>query len=214
MIAAIDGSQTGDIKTTQLGDQGGRVRLFVAGDRRHAPLPDRQRLDTCMAFDMATGQQLWKQPLGTGAEGAAGARRRQDLCRHRQRQVLHHPARAPTRAQILSEVELPNSATAAAAPRARRSRSSPARPSRAAASSSSRATRVYAIGPRQARAADRLRRRRRRRRPAQARRRICRCRRPSSCSTPGETVQLRARLFDDKGRFLREEKARPGRSRG
>ena len=30
---------------------------------------------------------------------------------------------------------------------------------------------------------------------------------------PGQTVKLRARLFDDKGRFLREETQRPGRSR-
>ena len=36
MIAAIDGSQTGDIKTTKWAIKGDRVRLLVAGRRRHA----------------------------------------------------------------------------------------------------------------------------------------------------------------------------------
>ena len=45
LIAAIDGSQTGDIKTTKWALKGDRVRLLVAAHRRHAPLSDRQRLD-------------------------------------------------------------------------------------------------------------------------------------------------------------------------
>ena len=45
LVAAIDGSQTGDIKTTKWADEGHRVRLLVAARRRHAPLSDRQRLD-------------------------------------------------------------------------------------------------------------------------------------------------------------------------
>ena len=117
------------------------------------------------------------------------------------------------RGEILSEVELPNSTNSCCG-----SEGTPEQVLGGAAVSRGRiffvsSDAVYAIGPKAGQAAHRLRRRRAGADGRRARRRTCRCRRPSWCSTPGQTVKLRARLFDDKGRFLREETGRPGRSR-
>jgi outer membrane protein assembly factor BamB len=64
MIAAIDGSQTGDIKTTKWavkGDQFGFSSPVTDGTRIYQ-IENGSRLK---AFDVATGRELWRQPLGT-----------------------------------------------------------------------------------------------------------------------------------------------------
>ena len=44
------------------------------------------------AFDVKTGKQLWTEKLGNAREILTRPRRRQAVCRHREREVLHHPA--------------------------------------------------------------------------------------------------------------------------
>ena len=64
MIAAIDGSQTGDIKTTKWavkGDQFGFSSPVIDGTRVYQ-IDNGSRLK---AFDVETGRELWQQPLGT-----------------------------------------------------------------------------------------------------------------------------------------------------
>ncbi len=64
MIAAIDGSQTGDIKTTKWankGDQFGFSSPVIDGSRVYE-IENGSRLK---AFDVETGRELWHQPLGT-----------------------------------------------------------------------------------------------------------------------------------------------------
>ena len=48
-------------------------------------------------------RRLWRTEPRHDSEVVAGARRRQAVCRHRERQVLHHPAAAPTGAEILDQ---------------------------------------------------------------------------------------------------------------
>lgn len=64
MIAAIDGSQTGDIKTfkwKQLGDQFGFSSPVIDGSRVYQ-VENGSRLK---AYDLETGKNLWTQTLGT-----------------------------------------------------------------------------------------------------------------------------------------------------
>ena len=64
LIAAIDGSQTGDIKTTKWAVKGTEFAFS-------SPLLDGNRVyqidggSTLRAFDVETGKELWTQPLGT-----------------------------------------------------------------------------------------------------------------------------------------------------
>ena len=90
MIAAIDGSQTGDIKTTKWaakGDQFGFSSPVIDGTRLYQ-VENGSRLK---AFDLETGRELWRQPLWHRSKGAVGPGRRKALRRHRKRQVLHRP---------------------------------------------------------------------------------------------------------------------------
>jgi len=64
MIAAIDGSQTGDIKTTKWamkGDQFGFSSPVIDGTRVYQ-IENGSRLK---AYDLETGRELWRQALGT-----------------------------------------------------------------------------------------------------------------------------------------------------
>ena len=64
MIGAIDGSQTGDLKTTKWavkGNQYGFSSPVVDGNRVYI-LDNNSRLK---AFDVETGKELWHQALGT-----------------------------------------------------------------------------------------------------------------------------------------------------
>ena len=91
MIAAIDGSQTGDIKTTKWankGDQFGFSSPVIDGPRVYE-IENGSRLK---AFDVETGRELWHQAARHAAEGAARARGREAVRRQRKRQVLHRAA--------------------------------------------------------------------------------------------------------------------------
>ena len=64
MIAAIDGSQTGDIKATKwvhYGEQFGFSSPLIDGTRVYQ-IENGSRLK---AYDLETGKELWTQPLGT-----------------------------------------------------------------------------------------------------------------------------------------------------
>ena len=97
MIAALDGSQTGDIKTlkwVQRGFQFGFSSPVIDGTRVYQ-IENGSKLK---AYDLEKGTPLWTQTLGHVAEGAARLRRRQAVCRQRERQVLHRPAGRRSRA--------------------------------------------------------------------------------------------------------------------
>ena len=95
MIAAIDGSQTGDIKSHEVGG----TRGPSSASRRRSSTASASTRSTaarsCRPSTSTTGKELWTPAARHAAEGAAGPRRRQDLRRHRKRQVLHRSARAP-----------------------------------------------------------------------------------------------------------------------
>ena len=148
MIAAIDGSQTGDIKTTKWavkGDQFGFSSPVIDGDRVYQ-IDNGSKLK---AFDLETGRELWRQPLGTVQKAPLVlADGKLYVGTESGKFFIVRPH--ADRAEVLSEVELPISKDSVQQSEGRRSRFSPARRFRAAASSSSRATRVYAIGPKAA----------------------------------------------------------------
>src|SRR5918992_2147511 len=107
MIGAIDGSQTGDIKTTKwahYGEQFGFSSPLVDNGRIYQ-IENGSRLK---AYDVETGKELWTQPLGTSqkappvlADGKiyVGSENGKFFI------VRPHPDRG----EILSEVELPAS---------------------------------------------------------------------------------------------------------
>ena len=204
LIAAIDGAQTGDIKTTKWAVKGtefGYSSPLLDGTRVYQ-IDNSSRLE---AFDAETGKVLWTQPLDTvqkappvladgkiyvGTDGGSFF-------------IIRPHA---DRAEILSKVELPNSTNSCCG-----SEGTPEQVLGGAAVSRGRiffvsSDAVYAIGARQPRpvtglAVDE---------PAQsglgapAHLQVS----PTEMVLePGQTVKLRARLFDDKGRFLREESA-------
>jgi outer membrane protein assembly factor BamB len=204
MLAAIDGSQTGDIKTskwTVKGIEFGFSSPLLDGARIYQ-IDNSSRLK---AFDFETGRELWSQALGVaqkappvladgkiyvGTDGGEFFIIRPDA----------------DRAEILSRVELPASTNSCCG-----SEGTPEQIMAGVAVSRGRiyfvsSDAVYAIGSRQATtpagfAVDE---------PAQpgegapAHLQVV----PTELVlNPGQTVNLRARLFDDKGRFLREERA-------
>jgi outer membrane protein assembly factor BamB len=204
MIAAIDGSQSGDIKTTKWAVRG---REFGYS----SPVTDGARVyqidngSQLAAFDAATGKELWTQPLGilqkappvladgkiyVGTDGGSFFIVR-----------LH-----ADRAEILSKVDMPNSVLSCCG-----SEGTPEQILAGAAVSRGRiyfvsSDAVYAIGSRQRTsptgfAVDQ---------PAETGQGAPAHLQVSPTElvlAPGQTVRLRARLFDDKGRFLREETA-------
>jgi hypothetical protein len=204
LIAAIDGSQTGDIKTTRWAVKGvefGYSSPLLDGDRVYQ-IDNGSNL---VAFDVNTGTRLWTQPLGTAQKappvladgkiyvGTDGGRF-----------FIVRPR--ADRAEILSAVELPNSVQSCCG-----SEGTPEQILAGAAVSRGRiffvsSDAVYAIGARQARpltgfAVDA---------PGEigagppAHLQVA----PTELVLkPGQIVRLRARLFDDRGRFLREDKA-------
>jgi outer membrane protein assembly factor BamB len=204
MIAAIDGSQSGDITATRWAVKGTEFGYS-------SPVSDGTRVyqidngSTLKAYDIATGRELWEQALGKAqkappvlADGKiyVGTEGGQFFI------VRLHPDRA----EILSSVELPISTNSCCG-----SEGTPEQVLGGAAVSRGRiffmsSDAVYALGPRQAKsltgwAVDEPAVRGE---GAPAHLQVV----PAEMVlAPGQTVQLRARLFDDKGRFLREEKA-------
>ena len=97
MIGAIDGSQTGDIKTTRWAVKG--IEFGYS-----SPLTDGTRVyqidngSSLKAFDAATGRELWTQPLSTAQKAPPVLADGKIYVGHRRWQVLHHPARRRPRA--------------------------------------------------------------------------------------------------------------------
>jgi outer membrane protein assembly factor BamB len=204
MIAAIDGSQSGDIKTTKWAVKGTEFAFS-------SPLLDGNRVyqidggSKLKAFDVESGKELWTQPLGTLQKASPVlADGKIYVGTDNGRFFIVRP-RADG-AEILSSVELPVSKTSCCG-----SEGTPEQILGGAAISRGRiffvsSDAIYAIGSRQEKsltgwAADE---------PAQMGQGA-----PAYLQVvpaelvlkPGQKVNLRARLFDDKGRFLREERA-------
>lgn len=204
LIAAIDGSQTGEIKTAKWALKGMEFAFS-------SPIVDGNRLyqidggSTLRAFDVETGRQLWAQALGT-AQKAPPVLADGKIYVGTDGGKFFIVRPGAEGASISSAVELPNSTNSCCG-----SEGTPEQILAGAAVSRGRiffvsSDAVYAIGSKQAKpqtgsAVDE---------PAPP---------PAGMPAhvqvsptelvlePGQKVQLRARLFDDKGRFVREEKA-------
>jgi len=204
VIAAIDGSQTGDIKTTKWankGDQFGFSSPVIDGSRVYE-IENGSRLK---AFDIETGRELWHQPLGTLQKAPLVlADGKLYVGTENGKFFIVRPS--AEKAEILSEVALPLSTNSV-----QQAEGTPEPILAGAAVSRGRvffvsSDAVYAIGPKTAKAVsgnavDR---------PAEAGEGM-----PTFLQVtptemvlkPGQTVTMHARLFDAKGRFLREEPA-------
>jgi outer membrane protein assembly factor BamB len=202
LLAAIDGSQSGDITAAKWSHKG--MEFLYS-----SPIVDGTRLyqidgsSTLRAFDSDTGKPLWTLPLSTAQKASpvfADGKIYVGTDAGKFFVVRPHADRG----EILSSVELPNSTASCCG-----SEGTPEQIVAGAAVSRGRiffvsSDAVYAIGPRQAKpatgfAADE---------PAvtgqgaPAHLQVS----PTELTlVPGQTAKLRVRLFDDKGRFLREE---------
>jgi hypothetical protein len=204
LVAAIDGSQAGDIKTTKWASKGTEFGFS-------SPVTDGTRLyqidgsSTLNAYDIETGKPLWTQPLGTAQKappvladgkiyvGTDGGRF-----------FIVRPL--ADRADVLSSVELPNSTNSCCG-----SEGTPEQILAGAAVSRGRiffvsSDAIYAIGPKQPQTLSGVARDDAPQ-PGQGMATHLQVSPTELVLAPGQTVKLRARLFDDKGRFLRDEPA-------
>jgi outer membrane protein assembly factor BamB len=204
LLAAIDGSQSGDIKTTKWAIKG---LEFVFSP----PVLDGARLyqidggSTLRAFDVESGKPLWDHRLGTAQKAPPVFADGKIFVGTDNGQFFIIRPHAD-KAEVLSEVELPNSTNSCCG-----SEGTPEQVLAGAAISRGRvyfvsSDAVYAIGARRATT------------PADAAAPAAAASTPGAPAhvqvsptelvlEPGQTVKLRARLFDDKGVFIREEKA-------
>ncbi len=204
MIGAIDGSQIGDIKTTKWavkGDQFGFSSPVIDGNRVYQ-IENGSRLK---AFDLDSGRELWKLPLGTVQKAPLVlADGKLYVGTESGKFFIVRPG--ADKAEVLSEVLLPVSKNSV-----QQAEGTPEPILGGAAVSRGRiffvsSDAVYGIGPRTAKAVT-----------------------GSAVDAPiekgdgaptwiqvtptelvlkpGQSVKLHARLFDAKGRFLREEPA-------
>ncbi len=204
LLGAIDGSQTGDIKTTKWalkGTEFGFSSPVLAGNRLY-------QIDNgavLHAFDVENGTMLWEHSIGTGQKAPlVMADGKLYVGTENGRFFIIRPH--ADRAEVLSDVLLPVSTNSVGG-----SEGTPEQIVSGAAISRGRvffvsSDAVYAIGPRTPKAltgfaADE---------PAvrgdgaPAYLQVS----PTEITLqPGETAKLRARLFDAKGQFLREEPA-------
>jgi outer membrane protein assembly factor BamB len=204
LIAALDGSQSGDLKTTMWsikGEQFGFSSPVIDGTRVYQITND----SGLEAFDVATGKHLWTQSLGTLQKAPLVLADGKLYVGTENGKFFIVRPRADG-AQILSSVELPVSKDSV-----QQADGVPEPILAGAAVSRGRiyfvsSDALYAIGTKAAKpqtgfAVDE---------PA-----VQTSGAPAYVQvaptelvlTPGQTVKLRARLFDEKGRFLREEKA-------
>jgi hypothetical protein len=204
MIAAIDGSAAGDIKTTKWAVKGTEFGYSP-------PLLDGTRVyqidngSTLRAFDVETGKSLWSLPLGT-AQKAPPVLADGKIYVGTDGGEFFIVRPHADRGEVLSTVELPNSTNSCCG-----SEGTPEQILGGVAVSRGRlffvsSDAIYAIGPKAPKtltgaAVDE---------PA-----VTGAGSPAHVQVsptemvlaPGQTVKLRARLFDDRGRFLREETA-------
>ncbi|OLE83890.1 MAG: hypothetical protein AUF76_05100 [Acidobacteria bacterium 13_1_20CM_2_65_9] len=202
MIAAIDGSQIGDIKQTKWavkGMQFGFSSPVLDGSRVYQ-IENGSRM---RAFDVATGRELWKQDLGTVQKAPPVLADGKIYVGTESGKFFILRPQAD-RADVLSVVELPLSKNSA-----QQEEGTPEPILGGAAVSHGRvffvsSDAVYAIGPKTAKpvtglAVDA---------PAEKGEgapAYVQVTPTEMVLKPGQTVQLHARLFDAKGRFLREE---------
>lgn len=204
MIAAIDGSQTGEIKATRWaikGDQFGFSSPLTDGTRVYQ-IENGSRLK---AYDLATGRELWTQPLGTVQKAPPVLADGKIFVGTESGKFFIVRPHAD-RAEILSEVQLPLSTNSVGG-----SEGTPEQVLAGAAISHGRvffvsSDAIYAFGPKQ-------------RKPltgfavnepavaGEGAPAYVQVTPTELVLTPGQTVKLTARSFDNRGRFLREEKA-------
>jgi outer membrane protein assembly factor BamB len=204
MIAAIDGSQSGDIKTTtwaHFGEQFGFSSPLIDGSRVYQ-IENGSRLK---AYDLASGKELWTQPLGTSQKAPPVMADGKIFVGSENGKFFIVRPHAD-RAEVLSEVELPISKDSIGG-----SEGTAEQIFGGAAISRGRVffvstDGVYAIGPKQRKnptgwAVDE---------PAvkgEGAPAYVQVAPTELVITPGQTVKLTAKAFDNRGRFLREEKA-------
>jgi outer membrane protein assembly factor BamB len=202
MIAAIDGSQKGEIKDYKWavrGFSGGFSSPILDGDRVYQ-IEDGSKM---IAFDVVTGKELWKHQLGT-VQKAPPVLADGKLYVGTESGKFFILRPHSDRVETLSEVDLPNSKYSCCS-----EEGAPEQVLAGAAVSHGRvffvsSDAVYAIGPKRAKplsgwAVDQ---------PAEKGEGA-----PAYVQViptemvlkSAQTVKMRARLFDDKGRFLREE---------
>jgi outer membrane protein assembly factor BamB len=204
MIAAIDGSQTGDIKTTRWAVKGEQFGFSSpVTDGKHVyQIENGSRLK---AFDLATGKELWTQPLGT-VQKAPPVMADGKIFVGTESGKFFIVRPHADRGEILSEVELPISKNSVGG-----SEGTPEQVLAGAAISRGRiffvsSDAVYAIGPKQRKnltgwAVNE---------PAvtgEGAPAYVQITPTELVLNPGQTVKFGAKVFDNRGRFLREDKA-------
>ncbi len=204
MVAAIDGSQTGDIKATKwahYGEQFGFSSPLVDGTRLYQ-IENGSRL---IAYDIETGKELWRQPLGTSQKAPpVMADGKLFIGTESGKFFIVRPH--ADRAEILSEVELPISKNSIGG-----SEGTAEQVFGGAAISRGRiffatTDAVYAVGPRQRKTLTGFAVNE----PAvvgEGAPAYVQVSPTELVMAPGQTVKLTAKTFDGRGRFLREEKA-------
>ena len=204
MIAAIDGSQTGDIKATRWamkGDQFGFSSPVIDGNRVYQ-LENASRLK---AFDLETGRELWAKALGTSQKAPlVFADGKLFVGSESGKFFIVRPS--ADSAEIISEVELPISKDSV-----QQQEGTPEPVLAGAAISRGRvffvsSDAVYAFGPKTAKSV-----------PGtvvdqpiekgEGAPAFLQVSPTELILKPGQTIKLRVKSFDAKGRFLRDETA-------
>ena len=204
MLAAIDGSQTGDIKATRwahYGEQFGFSSPLVDGTRLYQ-IENGSRL---IAYDIETGKELWRQPLGTSQKAPPVMADGKIFVGTESGKFFIVRPHAD-RAEILSEVELPISKNSIGG-----SEGTAEQVFGGAAISRGRiffatTDAIYAIGPKQRKTLTGFAVNE----PAvvgEGAPAYVQVSPTELVVAPGQAVKLTAKTFDDRGRFLREEKA-------
>jgi len=204
LVAAIDGSQTGEIKTTKWADRGTEFGYS-------SPIVDGKRLyqidngSMLIAYDTETGKSLWTLPLGS-AQKASPVLADGKIFVGNDGGSFFIIKPGADKGEILSRVELPNSTNSCCG-----SEGTPEQVLGNAAISRGRiffvsSDAIYAIGSKQATSPTGF---------ATEETVVAGTGNPAYLQVsptelslePGQTVKLHARSFDAAGRFLREEKA-------
>ena len=202
MIGAIDGSQVGDIKQTKWAVKGlqfGFSSPLIDGDRVYQI----ENGSKMRAFNIETGKELWRQDLGTVQKAPPVlADGKIYVGTESGKFFILRPG--PTRAEVLSEVELPLSTNSV-----QQAEGTPEPILAGAAISRGRvffvsSDAVYAFGPKAAKplsgwATDEAEVK------GEGAPAFLQVTPTELVLKPGQTVKLRARLFDAGGRFLRDD---------